>query len=103
MLLRSNFYRGFMMAMTNAQRQAAYRSRVKDSTDQRRVHLVVDAATDTALEELAARYGVTKTEALGLAMQVVVKDEAEAVTRAKATGKKYRSAFERQLAERSAT
>ena len=91
------------MAMTNAERQAAYRHRVKDSTDQKRVHLVVDSATDDALEKLAERYGVTKTEALRVAMQVVVKDEAEAVTRAKATGKKYRSTFERQLAERSDT
>lgn len=91
------------MALTNAERQAAYRNRVNDSTDQKRVNLVVDSATDDALEKLAVRYGVTKTEALRIAMQVVVKDEAEAVTRAKATGKKYRSNFERQLAERSDT
>lgn len=91
------------MAMTNAERQAAYRHRVKDSDVQRRVHLIVDSTTDDALEKLAACYGVTKTEALRIAMQVVVKDEAEAVTRATATGKKYRSSFERQLAERSDT
>lgn len=87
------------MAKSNAERQADYRLRVKEKGDQSRLNLVVDSATDSMLEQLAAQHGITKGLALQVAMAVVAKDLKEAATRSQATGKSYRSSFERTLAE----
>jgi len=49
------------MALTNAQAQAAYRARhIKDAASARRLDLVIDADSVTALKRLAAHYRVTQ-------------------------------------------
>lgn len=49
------------MALTNAQIQAAYRARhYKDADNARRLDLVIDSASVTALKRMAAHYRVTQ-------------------------------------------
>lgn len=88
-----------MTAKSGAERQAAYRQRVKESGGQARINMVVDAESDSLLEKLAEQHGVSKTKALQVAMAVIAKDIEEAKTRTAATGKQYRTAFERKLEE----
>lgn len=52
------------MALSNAERQRAYRQRhLKDGTADR-INVVVDAATKARLERLARHYGVTQVAVL---------------------------------------
>jgi len=48
------------MALTNAQIQAAYRARNKNREGDRRLDLVIDSASITALKRMAAHYRVTQ-------------------------------------------
>jgi hypothetical protein len=48
------------MAMTNAQIQAAYRARNKNPEGDRRLDLVINSASLTALKRMAAHYRVTQ-------------------------------------------
>lgn len=90
------------MALTNSERQAAYREKMKDSPGLKRINIVVSEGSDTMLETLAEKYGISKAAALNIAMVLMQKDADEARKRSTATGKNYRSAFERQLAELNA-
>ncbi len=64
------------MALTNAQIQAAYRARhIKDSASARRLDLVIDADSVTAIKRLAAHYRVTQRAML----QTIIGDAQQAV------------------------
>ena len=90
------------MALTNSERQAAYRNKIKDAPGLKRLNIVISEGSDAMLETLAEKHGISKAAALNVAMVLMQKDVEEARKRSAATGKNYRSAFARQLEELAA-
>jgi uncharacterized protein YdiU (UPF0061 family) len=57
------------MALTNAEKQARYRQRIKDSeTHEKRLNLYIDLETKMGLERMSEHLGVTKKEILNRAI-----------------------------------